>query len=185
MGVYKYIRNAWKKPDRTLGEILKKRLIEWRKEPATLRIERPSRLDRARSLGYRAKQGIIVVRQRLARGGRKREKIVGGRRPKHNRRLKILDMNYQHVAELRAQRKYPNCEVLNSYLAGMDGKNIWFEVIMADKSHPAILADSRLRWLASPKNTGRAMRGLTSAARKSRGLRRKGKGAEKLRPSRK
>ncbi len=33
------------------------------------------------------------------------------------------------------------------------------------------------------KKKGRAFRGLTSAGRKSRGLRRKGKGAEKVRPS--
>ncbi|KKT75754.1 MAG: 50S ribosomal protein L15e, partial [Candidatus Peregrinibacteria bacterium GW2011_GWA2_44_7] len=40
-----------------------------RKEPVTLVLEHPTRLDRARSLGYKAKQGCIVARQRVGRGG--------------------------------------------------------------------------------------------------------------------
>ncbi len=43
----------------------RKRLAEWRKEPAVLRIDRPTRIDRARSLGYKAKQGFLIVRQTL------------------------------------------------------------------------------------------------------------------------
>jgi large subunit ribosomal protein L15e len=181
MGVYKYIRALWKNPKANLGDIWKERLVEWRKEPATLRIEHPTRIDRARSLGYRAKQGFIIVRARLTRGGRMREQIRSGRRPKHNRRVKILGKNYQQVAEERVARKYPNCEVLNSYEVGIDGLNIWYEIILVDRESPVIKADKRISWITTEH--GRAARGLTSAGRRSRGLMNKGKGAEKVRPS--
>ena len=40
---------------------LRARVIGWRKQNAITRIDRPSRLERARRLGYKAKQGIVVV----------------------------------------------------------------------------------------------------------------------------
>ncbi|MFH0867941.1 MAG: 50S ribosomal protein L15e [Candidatus Woesearchaeota archaeon] len=184
MGMYKYIRKIWKKPKENLGDIWQNRLIEWRKEGVTVRIEKPTRIDRARSLGYKAKQGYIIVRQRVDRGGRQRETIRKGRRSKHFGQRKDLDKSYQSVAEERAARKYPNCEVLNSYYVGEDGLCFWYEIILVDKSHPQIFADPRIHWIFESKHKGRVFRGLTSAARKSRGLRNKGKGAEKLRPSR-
>jgi large subunit ribosomal protein L15e len=154
-------------------------MISWRKQPVTLRIEHPTRIDRARSLGYKAKQGFIIVRQRVNRGGKMREDNLGGRRPKTSRLKKVLDKNYQQIAEERAARKYNNCEVLNSYMVGKDGKRIWFEVIMIDRHHPNITRDLHLRMLAAQR--GRVFRGLTSAGRKARGLRNKGFGAEKAR----
>ncbi len=179
MGVYKYVRELWKQPKKNLGDLWKKRLILWRREPATKRIERPTRIDKARSLGYKAKQGVFVVRQRLARGGHTRPKWSGGRRTKRSSVNLPLKKNYQAVAEERAQKKYPNCEVLNSYFAAKDGLFYWYEVIMIDRAHPSVLADRSLRGVALEK--GRVYRGLTSAGRKHRGLRRKGKGAEKIR----
>lgn len=179
--MYKYIRNIWKKPKANLGEEWKKRLMKWRKDPVTLRIEKPTRLDKARNLGYKAKEGFIIVRQRVIRGGRMRPQVAGGRRPKTSRQSLVLDMNYQHVAEVRAATKYKNCEVLNSYYVAQDGKNYWYEVILVDKSNPNIKKDKDINWIAEKQHKRRAFRGLTSAARKSRGLRRKGKGAEKAR----
>jgi len=181
MGVYKYIRKIWQKPTEESKEILKERLISWRKEPVTVRIVKPTRLDRARSLGYKAKQGVIVVRQRVPRGGRKSEKLKQGRRPKRFRRRLDLDMSYQTVAERRANLKYPNCEVLNSYHVAKDGKSAWYEVILLDKAHPSVYSNKNLGWIAGVQHTRRAFRGLTSSAKKSRGLRNKGKGAEKVR----
>ena len=102
-----------------------------------------------------------------------------GRESKKRRRKLILGMNYQWIAEQRANKKYPNCEVINSYYLAKDGKNYFFEVLMIDrelgKKYPEIkkLAEQR----------GRVYRGLTSSARKSRGLRYSGKGYEKMRPS--
>jgi len=184
MGMYKYIRETWKKPKQNLGDIWKERLIKWRQEPVTIRIERPTRLDRARSLGYRAKQGFVSVRQRVIRGGRQRPKIRKGRRSKHFGRKKIVGKSYQWIAEERAAKKYQNCEVLNSYYVAKDGRYYWFEIILVDKAHPQILADKNLKWIAEKQHKGRVYRGLTSAGKRSRGiLTHKGKGAEKLRPS--
>ena len=96
---------------------------------------------------------------------------------------KVVGKNYQWIAEERANRKFPNLEVLNSYYVGEDGKYYWYEVILVDPQAPEIKADKELNWICSGKHRGRVFRGLTSAAKKSRGLRKKGKGAEKIRPS--
>jgi large subunit ribosomal protein L15e len=98
MSTYKYIRQLWKKPKQSMPELMRQRLILWRKQPATLRIERPTRLDKARSLGYRAKEGILVARQRLLKGGRQRP-FPGRRRPKRMTRRKVVGKSYQQVAE--------------------------------------------------------------------------------------
>jgi large subunit ribosomal protein L15e len=186
MSMYKYIRQIWKKPQEGLGDLWRERLIKWRRQPTTLRIDRPTRLDRARSLGYKAKPGIFVVRQRVPRGGHKGEESTGiGRKPKNYRTRVDLKISYQVIAERRAARQYMNnCEVLNSYWVARDGRYYWYEVIMVDKSHPAIKADPHYNWVVSHANRARAFRGLTSAGRKSRGLRHTGTGTEKMRPSR-
>jgi len=179
MGMYKYIREAWEKPKELA--FWQQRLIKWRQEPATIRMERPTRLDRARSLGYKAKPGFVIARQRVNRGGRQRPQIRHPRRSKAMSRRKDLTMNYQAVAENRAARKYPNCEALNSYFVGEDGLNYWYEIILVDRHNPSIVADSHINWIIGHK--GRSERGLTSAGKRGRGLLNKGKGAEKLRPS--
>ena len=48
---------------------LREKAVIWRKQNALTRIERPSMIARARRLGYKAKQGIIVVRMRVGAGG--------------------------------------------------------------------------------------------------------------------
>ncbi len=176
--MYKAIRKSAQNISR---ELRLKRLVEWRRSKAVERISRPTNLTRARSLGYRAKEGIIVVRSRALRGGRKRELIKKGRRSKTRRMKKILDINYQRVCEQRVNKKYPNCEVLNSYFVGKDGKHIWYEVIIVDTASPSIKKDKKLKWITEPQHKGRVYRGLTSSGRKSRGLMKKGKGAEKVR----
>ena len=182
-GFYKYVREAWKKPKETMPELWKERLQKWRRSPSTVRVKRPTRIDRARSLGYKAKPGFIVVRQRVKRGGRMRPKIRRGRRSKRFHQRLNLSKNYQQVAEERANRKYINCEVLNSYWVADDGKYYWYEIILLDRSHPAVITDKDRGWITMKQHRGRAARGLTSAGRKSRGLRNKGQGAEKIRPS--
>lgn len=91
-------------------------------------------------------------------------------------------MSYQWVAEIRATKNYPGLEVLNSYLLGKDGKHYFYEVIMVDPSKPEIKTDRVLNWICRPENRNRALRGLTSAAKKSRGLRTKSRNM-KVRPS--
>ncbi len=182
--VYHYIAEAWKKRDEVLGEEWKSRLIEWRKQNVVTRIEKPTRLDRARALGYKAKQGFVIARVRVNKGGRDRERINKGRRPKRAGQLYFTPKkSLQWIAEEKAARKFPNLEVLNSYYVAEDGKYKWFEVILVDPSHPAIVNDKEIGWISSNKHKGRVFRGLTSAGKKSRGLRNKGKGAEKIRPS--
>ncbi|MDP3918580.1 MAG: 50S ribosomal protein L15e [Nanoarchaeota archaeon] len=183
MGMYQEIRKLWTKPKENLGPLYRERLIKWRKENVLTKIERPTRLDRARSLGYRAKTGFVLIRVRVKRGGRYREQIKKGRRSKTSRRRKIVGMSYQWIAEQKAQRKYKNLEVLNSYYVAKDGVYGWYEIIMVDPLRPEIKNDKQLSWMKFRKHTNRVLRGKTSAGRKSRGLTKKGMGAEKLRPS--
>ncbi len=171
--MYHYIAEAWKRPyDGVHGLLMKERLIEWRRQPAILRVEHPTRLDRARALGYKAKQGVIVVRVRVRKGGRRKPRPNKGRRPK---RMGVYGFapakSLRLIAEERAQRKYPNMIVLNSYYVGEDGLYKWYEVIMVDPHHPSILSDPELNWVANGKHKGRPFRGLTSAGKKMRGLR--------------
>jgi large subunit ribosomal protein L15e len=180
MGVYKYLVQNWRE-DGMPADLKRARLIAWRREPATIRIEHPTRLDRAKALGYRAKLGVFVVRQRVSRGGHQRPDISGGRHS-HNMGVRLnLRKIYKLIAEERAGNAYTNCEVLNSYYVIEDGKHYWFEVILADRAHPSVLADQRT---AAVKQRGRVHRGLTSAGRRTRGLLHKGMGSEKARPSR-
>ena len=81
---------------------LRERVIRWRKQNAILRIDRPSRIERARRLGYKAKQGIVVVRMRVGTGGMRKQRPTGGRRPKHLGVLRIkADDDMKTVAERR------------------------------------------------------------------------------------
>jgi large subunit ribosomal protein L15e len=167
-GMYDYIQQAWKKPD---VKVLRERMTEWRKGESIVKVDKPLRLDRARAVGYKAKKGIIVVRVRIARGGRTRPRPMKGR--KHGGNLssrKILKMSYQWVAEQRAAMTYTNLEVLNSYEIGKDGENYFFEVIMIDPERAEIKSDSNLKWICNSAHRGRVFRGLTSAGKKSRGL---------------
>ena len=85
------------------------------------------------------------------------------------------------MAEERVARKYPNLEVLNSYWVWEDGKAKYYEVILVDPQRPEIRNDNNINWICEKQHTRRAFRGLTSAGKKGRGLRKKGKGAEKVR----
>ena len=167
-GLSHYLGEAWKKPS---SEMMREKLIEWRAGNAIVKVDKPLRLDRARALGYKAKKGFVILRVRLMRGGRKRKRAgVKGRKSRKQTNRKTLKMNYQWVAEIRAARKYKNLEVLNSYKIGKDGKHYFYEVIMVDPSKPEIKNDRVLKWISNGKNQKRAERGLTSAAKKSRGL---------------
>ncbi len=173
------MREAWKKPD---VKTQRDRMTEWRATEAVVKLDKPLRIDRARTLGYKDKKGFVMVRVKLARGGRKNTKINKGRRSKRQSVKKILKMNYQWVAEQRAVKKYPNLEVLNSYKIGRDGIFYFYEVILVDPSKPEISKSKDMKWITNPANKKRVARGLTSAAKKSRGLRSKSHQL-KVRPS--
>ena len=184
---YKYMAEAWSKPEKSyVDELMRQRLIRWRRQPAIVRIEKPTRIDRARKLGYKAKQGFIMVRVRVRRGGLRKQRPRAGRRPKRMGVKKFKPAkSLRLIAEERAARKFPNLEVLNSYWVGEDGRSKWFEVVMVDPNHPAIKADKDVNWICENQHHRRVFRGLTSAGKKVRGLRNKGRGAEKARPSKK
>jgi len=178
-GLYQHLREAWKKPD---PKALREKMVEWRKEETVTKIEKPTRLDRARSLGYKAKKGYVMVRVRILRGGRKRKKPNKGRKLKRQTNRKTLKMSYKWVAEQRAQKKFHNLEVLNSYNIGKDGRHYFYEVIMVDYSKPEIKKDPKINWITKKTNQKRVYRGLTSAGKKSRGLSKKTREL-KVRPS--
>lgn len=183
--MYSHIRDAWKDPESTYVHDLRwHRLQEWRREASIQRIDKPTRLDRARSLGYKAKQGIVMARAGIRRGSARKPRYIRGRRSKRMGMSKITrGKSLQRIAEERAARRFPNMQVLNSYWVGEDGKHKWYEIIMVDPAHPVIKNDPKLNWLCQPSQRGRVFRGKTSAGTKGRGQRKRGKGTEKTRPS--
>ena len=182
--MYEYIRDQWKKPDTSFKSPQQQRLIQWRKEENFFRVEKPLRIDRARSLGYKAKQGYIVVRAKVRRGSLRKHHIRRGRRPAAMGITKITAAkSIKRIAEERTSKKFPNMNVLNSYWIGEDGRYHYYEVILVDPHHPVIIKDPKINWITNPSNKRRVLRGKTSAGRKGRGLHYKGKGVEKARPS--
>jgi large subunit ribosomal protein L15e len=161
---YKYMAEAWRNPESSyVKEAMQERVILWRKEPAITRVDKPTRLDRARRLGYKDKAGYVVARVRVRKSGFRKQRPRMGRRQKHMGVSKYkFSKSMRLIAEERAARKFPNLEVLNSYWVWQDGLYKWFEVILADLK--------MLPKLNLGKGRGRVFRGLTSAGRKVRGL---------------
>ena len=183
--MYSYIADAWKNPSESyLKELNKERRIAWRREENFVRIDKPTRLDKARNVEYKAKQGYVLVRGRVRKGSFGKRKIKAGRRAKRKGILQItVGKSMQRIAEERAQKRFPNLEVLNSYWVGANGQYEWYEIILVDPAHPVIQADPKINWICYNTQKGRVYRGKTSAGQKGRGMRVKGKGAEKVRPS--
>jgi large subunit ribosomal protein L15e len=182
---YSHIKDAWKDPgDGQLAELQWQRKQEWRDQGAIERIERPTRLDKARELGYKAKQGVVVVRVAVRKGTARKQRFKAGRRSKRQGVNRITRRkSIQRIAEERAARKYRNLRVLNSYWVGEDGSQKWHEIILVDPNHPAIENDDDLNWLCNDTQKGRAFRGLTNAGTSNRGQTARGKGTEHTRPS--
>lgn len=165
-------------------ESLRQRRSDWKKGPAIERIENPSKPDRAQEMGYKAKQGVVMARARVRRGGRRKKRPDKGRRPKRMGVSKITPgKSIQLIAEERTARKFPNLEVLNSYKVGEDGEYHYFEIIMLDPNHPVVQNDPDYEWVTDSSHKGRVFKGLTREGKSSRGIENKGKGTEKNRPS--
>ena len=110
MGAYKFMSELYrKKQSDVMRFLLRVRAWEYRQLPSIHRASRPSRPDKARRLGYKAKQGYVIYRVRVRRGGRKRpvsKGIVYGK-PKHQGITEIkFKRSLKSVAEERAGRKY-------------------------------------------------------------------------------
>ncbi len=156
--MYKYLRLLWRAPKKKewFWNIIKQRMIQWRREPTVVRIPKPTRINKARQYGYKAKQGIIVVRVKVRRGPLNKPRPRSGRRPK---RMGVYGhspkKSLQLIAEEKAARKYPNMEVLGSYWVGEDGMYKYFEVILVDPHHPAIRNDPDFAWLVGKEQRKR------------------------------
>lgn len=188
MGAYKYLEELWKKKQSDVMRFLSRvRTWELRQLPALHRASRPARPDKARRLGYKAKQGFVVYRVRVKRGSRKRRVAKGicyGKPSTSGVTAMKMARNLRSVAEERAGRKLGALRVLNSYWVAQDAMNKWYEVVLVDPMHKTIRNDPRINWICNPTMKHREMRGCTAAGKKARGLTRKGKAALKIRPSR-
>ncbi|CCU97370.1 unnamed protein product [Malassezia sympodialis ATCC 42132] len=186
MGAYKYLEELYKKKQSdVLRFLLRVRYVcrslpwltyscwEYRQLNVVHRASRPSRPDKARRLGYKAKQGYVIYRVRVRRGNRKKHVSKGATYGKPVRQgvnhLKP-QRSLRALAEERVGRKVSNLRVLNSYWVNQDGVYKYFEVICVDPQHKAIRRDARINWIAKPVHKHRESRGLTAAGHKSRGI---------------
>jgi len=188
MGAYKYLEELWKKKQSdALRFLLRVRCWEYRQLPSLTRVNHPSRPDKARRLGFKAKQGFVVYRVRVRRGGRKRQvskgivygkpKTQGVNQLKNQRSLRA-------IAEEKIGRACGGLRVLNSYWINQDSTYKYFEVVLVDPSHGAVRKDPCINWIVQPTHKHRELRGLTAAGRHARGLVGRGTNYSKSRPSR-
>merc|ERR1711935_1132551 len=177
MGAYRYLQELWKKKQcETMQFVLRLRTWEYRQLPTIHRIQRPSRPDKARRLGYKAKQGVVMYRCAVRRGSRKTNTpkgIVYGKPKRQGINQMKSRKNLRSIAEERVGRKMGALRVLNSYWVGQDGTYKYYEIICVDPAHNAVRNDARLNWLCK----------ATHKHRESRGLRKRGDRVNNRRPS--
>lgn len=171
MGAAKYIKkafqNEWKgtKDDNyDYALLMRQRGIEYRNdERAVVKVEHPTNLPSARSVGYKAKQGIFAVRVRVRKGTGTHHRPKNKRRPKRQGQAKLSRrISTQAMAEQKASKYFENSESVGSYKVGEDGKWHYFEVVMVDRKASTIVNDKNLGYLAHG-HQGRAERGKTFA----------------------
>eukprot|EP01111_Echinosteliopsis_oligospora_P004659 TRINITY_DN176_c0_g1_i1.p1 TRINITY_DN176_c0_g1~~TRINITY_DN176_c0_g1_i1.p1 ORF type:complete len:205 (+),score=29.04 TRINITY_DN176_c0_g1_i1:82-696(+) len=187
MGAYKYLQELARKKQSDAARFLHRvRVWEYRQKPRVHRANHPTRPDKARLLGYKAKQGFVVYRSRVRRGGRKRPvhkgRIFGKPKNQGVNHLKYRQ-NLKAMAEARAGRALGALRVLNSYWVGQDSVYKYFEVILVDPFHNGIRNDPKINWICNSHHKHRELRGLTSAGKEYRGLHGKSRGFQKNRPS--
>lgn len=174
MGAYKYLEELQKKKQSDVMRFLYRvRCWEYRNKSVIHRTSKPSRPDKARRLGYKAKQGFVVYRIRVRRGGRKRPVPKGatyGKPTNHGVNQLKYQRSLRTTAEERIGRRASNLRVLNSYWVNEDSTYKYFEVILVDPQHKAIRRDPKYNWIVAPVHKRREARGLTAAGRKSRGI---------------
>merc|ERR1712061_159735 len=174
MGAYKDMQEIYRKKQSDIMRFLiRVRCWQYRQLSTIHRASRPTRPDKARRLGYRAKQGYVIYRIRIRRGGRKRPVPKGATYGKPtNQGVNSLknQRSHQAVAEERVGRKCKSLRVLNSYWVAQDSTYKYYEVVLVDPFHKAIRRDADMQWITQPTHKHRETRGLTSAGKKSRGV---------------
>ncbi|MDW8083769.1 MAG: 50S ribosomal protein L15e [Candidatus Caldarchaeum sp.] len=137
--VYRLIGDFWRQRSDTLRSLLRQRMVEWRKEKAVVRVDKPLRLDRARSLGYKAKQGYIILRVRVRRGGFSKPRPRAGRRQKTLGVVRHkVNVSMKEEALQRVRKHFPNLETLGAYPLAEDSLYRWYEVVAVDPNHPSV-----------------------------------------------
>merc|ERR1711868_318752 len=160
MGAYKYLSELHKrKQSDVLRFLLRVRCWEYRQLNVVHRASRPSRPDKARRLGYKAKQGFVIFRVRVRRGNRKRPVPKGATYGKPTNQG-VKHLKYQRslrtTAEERVGRRAANLRVLNSYWINQDSTYKYYEVILVDpRTRPSAV---------TPASTGSSTR-CTSTVR--------------------
>jgi large subunit ribosomal protein L15e len=142
---------------------------EYRQLNVIHRASRPSRPDKARRLGYKAKQGYVVYRVRVRRGNRKKHvpkggylwfdlrllliSLVAGATYGKPVRQGVNHLKFQRglrsVAEERVGRRCGNLRVLNSYWINQDGVYKYYEVILIDPNHKAVSVEILFRGVSA------------------------------------
>merc|ERR1711974_40564 len=133
----------------------------------------PTYLDKARSIGYKKKEGVKTIRVRVRRGGRPRKHRHGktnGKPSKMGIYQRKHAKSLQALGEIRVGKKYQNLNILGSYWVGQDRIYKYYEVIAVQTTNNSIKNDGDLNWLCRPIHKHREARGLTGATKKSRGL---------------
>lgn len=122
MGAYRYVQELYrKKQSDVLRYLLRIRCWQYRQLTRLHRAPRPSRPDKARRLGYRAKQGFLIYRISVRRGGRKRPVHKGctyGKPKSHGVNELKPYRNLQSVAEVSIT--FPSLAQTQSFL-------LWWE----------------------------------------------------------
>jgi large subunit ribosomal protein L15e len=172
MGAADYIRKAFQNEWKGISDdnydyalIMRKRGIEYRNdERAVVKVDHPTNLPSARSVGYKAKQGIFVVRVRVRKGTGTHHRPKNKRRPKRQGQAKLSRrLSTRAMAEQKASKHFENAEAIGSYKVAEDGKWHYFEVVMADRTASTVVNDKNLAYLVHG-HRGRAERGKTFAS---------------------
>ena len=173
MGLSKYLakvfKNEWKgtqDEDYDYKSLMQKRALSYRQEKKSLvKVDRPTNLASAKQVGYRAKQGIFVIRSKVRKGSGTYSRPKNKRRPKRQGQAKLTRRkSIRAIAEERVSKKYENAEVLGSYKIAEDGRSHYYEIVMADREASTIGTDSKLVFLFKGQK-GRAERGKTIAGK--------------------
>jgi len=139
--MYKMMQKLWRERPEALRSQLRKRMVAWRRMKAVERVEKPLRIDRARELGYKAKQGYVVALVRVRRGGFSKPRPRSGRRQKALGVVKHkVNVSMKEEAVQRFIKQFPNLKPLGAYPLAQDSLYRWYEVVAVDPSHPAVQA---------------------------------------------
>ncbi|XP_055903854.1 60S ribosomal protein L15-like [Eupeodes corollae] len=174
MGAYRYMQELYrKKQSDVMRYLLRIRVWQYRQLTKLHRSPRSTRPYKARRLGYENKQGFVIYRIRVRRGGRKRPVAKGcthGKPKSHGINELKPSVVCNLFAEERVVRKVGGLRVLNSYWLAQDDSNKYFEVILIDTHHNAVRRDPKINWMYKHVHKYRDFRGLTSAGKSSRGI---------------